>query len=359
MFLMMSQHDSYRVPGFPTPGGSRAWVLGAWLFLAACLAQAAESSSTPAGRIALDETGFSFGVVDQQTEASHVFTIRNTGAGVLRLLQVIPGCSCAVTELDSTEIPPGGIARLQVTLFSGTYNGPLNKTISIQSSDPAHPLASLAIHADVHPVFIFTPSVLDLGQFELGQSMTREVTLADAKGRPFAIKDITSTLTNLTTETAPIDRAGSTYRIKVTMPPQRRTGPMVGSLVVTTDRKVSGKTELVLIGTVIGPLRVSPTAVFLGMVVPGGMFPTKQLTVQNTGPKAVDIRSINPGDTALTASVTTNAPGRAFSIELTNVRPFPPGWVRRTLHVFTSDSAEPLEVSLSGIVRKEAESGGK
>lgn len=334
-------------------------LIGAWLLLAAQVAWAADPSPTPAGRIAFDEPGFNFGVMDQQTEATHVFTVRNTGAGVLRILQVFPGCSCAATELDSSEIPPGGSARLLVTFYSGNLNGSVHKTMTVHSSDPTRPMATLDLRADVQPVFIFTPAVLDLGQVERGQAVAREVTMSDAKGRPFTIKSVASSLTNLTATAAPLGRDGSAYRLKATLAPQGRTGPFVGNMEVTTDRKVAGKPLLLVIGTVIGPVRVVPTALFLGLVGPGDLFPPKTLMVQNAGSKPVEIRSVNPGDPLLKATVTTNAPGREFTIELTTRQAPPPGWMRRTLHIFTTDSEAPLEVSLSGIVRKEGKAGAK
>jgi hypothetical protein len=334
-------------------GSLLAAALGAWL-----LADAARAAE-PAGRLALDETGFIFGVMDQQTEASHVFTLRNTGAGPLRILQVFPGCSCAATELDSGDIPAGGSARLQVTFYSGNFNGPVHKVMTIQSSDPARPMAALDLRADVQPVFVFTPAVLDFGQIERGQAVAREVTMSDAKGRPFAIKSIASSLTNLTATAAPVGRDGSTYRLKMALAPQSRTGPLVGNVEVTTDRKAAGKPLLLTIGTVVGPVRVTPTALFLGLVGPGQTFPLKKLTVQNAGAKPVGIKSVNAGDPLLKATVTTNAPGREFTVELTNPQAPPPGWMRRTLHVFTTDSDAPLEVTLSGIVRADGKGGAK
>ena len=338
-------------------GFLRAFLIGAWLLLAALGARAA--APAPAGRITLDETGFNFGVMDQQTEASHVFTLRNTGAGPLRIVQIFPGCSCAATELDSSDIPPGGAARLQVTFYSGNFNGPVSKVMTIQSTDPARPMATLELRAEVQPVFIFTPSVLDFGRVERGQAVTREVTMSDAKGQPFVIKSIASSLTNLTATATPLGRDGSSYRLKVVVPPSNRAGSLVGNIEVTTDRKVAGKPILLVIGTVVGPVRVTPTAVFLGLVKTGALFPPKKLTVQNTGPKPVEIKSVNPGDPALRATVTTNAPGREFTVELTTQQAPPPGWMRRTLHIFTSDSDAPLEVSLSGIVRKDEGAAAK
>lgn len=339
-----------------TRASMRGAVIGAWWLLAA---HGAWAAAPAAGRIALDETEFNFGIMDQQTEASHTFILRNTGAGPLRILQVFPGCSCAATELDSSDIAPGGSARLQVTFYSGNFNGPVSKVMSVQSSDPARPMATLELRADVQPVFVFTPSVLDLGQVERGQAVAREITMSDAKGRPFAIKNIASSLTNLTATAAPLGRDHSSYRLKVALPPLGCTGPLVGNIEVTTDRPVAGKPILLVIGTVVGPVRVTPTAVFLGLVKTGALFPPKKLTVQNSGPKLVEIKSVNPGDPALHATVTTNVPGREFTIELTTRQAPPPGWMRRTLHIFTSDSDVPLEVSLSGIVRKDEGAAAK
>ena len=219
-------------------------------------------------------------------------------------------------------------------------------------------MATLELRADVQPVFIFTPAILDLGQVERGQAVAREVTMNDAKGRPFTIKSVASSLTNLTATVAPLGRDGSAYRLRVALAPQDRTGPLVGNIEVTTDRKVAGKPLLLVIGTVIGPMRVMPTAIFLGLIK-RATYSRENTDSANAGPKPVEIRSVNPGDPLLKATVTTNAPGREFTIELTTRQAPPPGWMRRTLHIFTTDSETPLEVSLSGIVRKEGKAGAK
>jgi hypothetical protein len=324
------------------------------VFLMATLTALAVAAAGEPGRIAFDEPGVDFGVVDQQVTTSRVVAVRNAGAGTLRILDLLSNCGCARTEPDVREIPPGGVGRLTITFISGNLSGVINKTVTVRSSDPAHPAKELFIRAEVRPVFVFTPPALDLGRLERGEASSGEVVLRETQGRPFAVRRVASPHPDLTAECAPMAGGdGTAHRLRMKLAPQRKVGPAFFNVVVETDRKERPPLQLMVMCDVTGPVRVSPQTVFLGAGPEGTVFPPKTVTVQNTGPKPIAIKSLSPSHPSLKAEVTTLAPGREFRIELAARGPLPPGAVRHTLRIVTTDSDDPLEVAVISIVRRE------
>jgi hypothetical protein len=323
--------------------------------LSAVLALAATPSAFGAGapRIAVDEAMLDFGDLDQGMVSNRVLTVRNTGGAPLRILDVLTTCGCAAGTPEAREIAPGGATQIQVAFLSGGVAGRISKMLTIQSNDPA--CSSLDIHvvANVHPAFALSPPGLELGEIERGKSATRTVTLRETRGRPFTVKGLICSPPELTaTIHPPAGSTSVTYRLEVTLSARRQPGPMFGTLLVRTDRTGVVAPALALTGTVVGPVSVTPSAVFLGMVRPDQKFPPGKVTVKNTGPKAMEIKSVATGDPNLKATLTTVTPGREFVVELTALEVPAPGWFRRTVLIATSDCDAPLEVPVTGFVMK-------
>ena len=313
----------------------------------------AEAIADGAPRIAVDEPQLDFGEMDQGMESNRVVTVRNTGGAALRILEVFSTCGCAAALPDTREIAPGGAVRVQVVFHSGAVSGQVFKTLTIQSNDPARSLFDIKILANVRPMFQLSPSGLDLGAIERGKSTTRTVTLRETKGRPFTIKGLVCSPPDLTVVVSP--PAGSTsvvYRLQVTMNARRQQGPVFGTLLAQTDRTGVVNPALVVSGTVVGPVRVTPSALFLGMVRPSQKFLPGRLTLENAGPQPMEIKSVTTGDPKLRATVTAVVPGREFIIEVTALEMPSAGWFRRTLVIATSDCDAPLEVPVTGFVMK-------
>lgn len=335
-------------------------MLNAYGCLVLALATLATAWPDEPGRITFDEPGVNFGVVDQQVTVSRIFTVRNVGSGTLRILDLLSDCGCAKTEPDVREIPPGGRGQLTITFISGNLNGSINKTVTVRSSDPVHPSKELFIRANVRPVFIFSPPILNLGTIERGQAANGAIVLRETQGRPFAVRKVITSQRDLTAECEPTPASNSVaHRLKIALAPLRKVGLSFFNVVVETDRKERHSLQVMVMCEVVGPVRVSPQTVFLGMGLEGVKFPSKTITVKNTGPKPIEIKSVDPGHPSLKAKVTTVTPGREFSIELTLQRPLPAGSMRRTLRVVTTDSDDPVEVALVAIVRKHRSVGAK
>ena len=66
---------------------------------------------------------FNFGFVPGNSKVTHTFWLKSVGTDTLKILKVIPGCSCTQAPLDKPEIAPGDSAALDITFSSGQRIG--------------------------------------------------------------------------------------------------------------------------------------------------------------------------------------------------------------------------------------------
>lgn len=79
--------------------------------------------------------------------------------------------------LTSTDIPPGGEGKIEVTFDSSHKKGQEKKSVTVESNDPRNPRATLNISALIEVVFGFDEYGLDLGKIRKGQSVSKTTSL--------------------------------------------------------------------------------------------------------------------------------------------------------------------------------------
>lgn len=150
--------------------------------------------------LAFDEAAADFGTVDQGTENTKVFVYRNKGNQLLRISDVISSCGCTVVQPSPKELPPGGVGRLSVTFKSGSFSGPVHKTLTVRSNDPTAPSLVLGVNATVRTLFVLEPKVVALGEIERGRVGVQELVIKPVGPEAFAIQRITTTHPELRAE---------------------------------------------------------------------------------------------------------------------------------------------------------------
>lgn len=77
--------------------------------------------------------------------------IKNVGTELLKLLEIKPGCGCTKTDPDKTELKPGEVSTMGVTLnISPMQSGQLIKNITVRSNTPgADSTKYLFLKADI------------------------------------------------------------------------------------------------------------------------------------------------------------------------------------------------------------------
>jgi archaellum component FlaG (FlaF/FlaG flagellin family) len=84
--------------------------------------------------------------------------VKNTGAEDLKITEVRPACGCTAAPIDKNLLKPGEIGKINITLDVSTRTGPVEKTVSITSSDAAQAVRILHLKATVKRALTFTPS---------------------------------------------------------------------------------------------------------------------------------------------------------------------------------------------------------
>lgn len=120
-------------------------------------------------RLTLPETVFNFGYCPQNSEVSHKFWLISTGDQPVKILKIIPGCSCTKAPLEKEELGIGDSTQLEIIYSTRTSLDRVSKAPTIQTNEgpPDKRLqivATVVAHPDSTFPFVMQPYKLDLSQ---------------------------------------------------------------------------------------------------------------------------------------------------------------------------------------------------
>ncbi len=111
----------------------RRFAIGSLLMVGLC-----GSLCLAAPRIAVDNSVYTADVQSGST-VSHVFTLSNTGDETLAISLVQTSCECATATLQKPDLAPGESIGLEVRVHTAGFSGTVEKTVEVESNDPANP----------------------------------------------------------------------------------------------------------------------------------------------------------------------------------------------------------------------------
>lgn len=97
---------------------------------------------------------FEMGDVYNGATARHQITIRNDGKDTLVISNVRAACGCTGTILSNSRLAPGDTGSISVSFNSAAFLGPVEKSITVSTNDPAR--ANIDIHFTANAVRILT-----------------------------------------------------------------------------------------------------------------------------------------------------------------------------------------------------------
>lgn len=84
--------------------------------------------------------------------------VRNVGDDTLKINEVRPTCGCTVAPIDKNVLLSNEVATIDVTLDVSTRTGPVEKSITISSSDRDTPYYVLHLKATIRRPLTFVPT---------------------------------------------------------------------------------------------------------------------------------------------------------------------------------------------------------
>lgn len=161
------------------------------------------------------------------------FVFFNKGNKPVRVLTIDSACSCLSASLDKAVYAPGekgvGKAEFKVSSFTGRHD----KTVHVQTDDPAQPEWIIHFALEVPEVVKIEPKTL---QWWLGEEAVARTTRIMMTGvSPMNITNITSTREGVEFSWKEV-QSGREY--EVTVKPKSTADVMLGALKIETDSKI-------------------------------------------------------------------------------------------------------------------------
>lgn len=100
-------------------------------------------------KILVEPATHDFGKALQNKTLTKEFTLKNTGTEELVIGDVVTSCGCTVAQLATKTLKPGASTPLTVNLDTRTYQGRLERTITVPSNDPTTKMLEVKVSAEV------------------------------------------------------------------------------------------------------------------------------------------------------------------------------------------------------------------
>jgi hypothetical protein len=172
------------------PSKRNAWIIASCAVigcasLAACDGEGAENTAaTDTGHIAFDSTIVDLGRVASGEPKQALFTFRNVGTGPL---DVAEECDSPVTVYGSLVVPPRGQGMIGFAFDPKGRDGDVKDTVDVHSSDPANPVSTLTVRANVDLLLGFLVPSLEV-EASPGATVERRVRLTGKLAREASLE---------------------------------------------------------------------------------------------------------------------------------------------------------------------------
>jgi len=120
-------------------------------------------------------------------ELRGAFTFTNDGEAYVTITSVKPSCGCTTTALEKKVYGPGESGVIAVVFSVGDRVGKQVKKIVVRTDDPATPVTTLTLRADIPQWVELKPRLLMWKSDEALDAKTVEVTFHDAE--PVVLKE--------------------------------------------------------------------------------------------------------------------------------------------------------------------------
>jgi uncharacterized protein DUF1573 len=322
------------------------------LALAALLVAVAAVADESRPRLVLEQGVFDFGAVDRGARVDHTFALPNRGTAMLRIDHVKSSCGCTVAVISDRDVPPGGEARVGVSLDTARLAGRTTKTVNVYTNDPDAPVVGLSLTGQVIADLILTPTPLYLGHVRRGDAVRREVLVTPGRpGDTYAVERVEHASPRIKATLEPRTDNAPGQRLVVELDRDMPLGRFNEQLTLHTTSPREPVLTLAVFGAVEGDLVVLPPQVTFG-VTRGTAAPERDLYIRNRGARPVAITRVAVPDDVATYTLSTLEEGLEYRVTLRLREGLRPGKVESAVEIFTDHPDEKhLVVPLYAIVR--------
>ncbi len=189
--------------------------------------------------------------------------VKNIGDAPLRILEVKPSCGCTTTGIDDSLLAPGAIGTITVSLDAASRTGPIEKSLTVHSTDSVTPYRFVRLQADIKRSLTIQPST-----YFVVTGATKGVEIAAAPlhiintgKNPFTVSPPVLASGNVSARfgmTEPRElQPGDTLELPVWVTPNDGT-MLYGAITMKTTNPENETLDLGLTGTMAPPVSATP-----------------------------------------------------------------------------------------------------
>jgi hypothetical protein len=123
-----------------------------------------------------------FGNVEGSAPVIHTFSVRNEGDSDLVIKKIHAPCGCTTFRLENKTLAPGATLEIPVTLSLAGRKGPQQKSLYLETNDPALPTLQLTMRGNVGSGLEINPPMLVLRQNPKTGEVAGEVRVSNPSG---------------------------------------------------------------------------------------------------------------------------------------------------------------------------------
>lgn len=298
------------------------------------------------------DTTHDFGVVPRGAQLKYSFKMTNIYKEPLEITEVRASCNCTHAEASVKVLQPNESATLNVIMDARRFTGAKTVRVYVTVGPRFVSTATLTVSANARGDVVFTPSELDFGNLQRGQTPTKTIdveytgSLADWR--------VTEIVKN---GTAPFNLKVEELPRVVNGPPRRgyrltasiKSDPAVGSFKQEVVLKTNDTSAPVLTFNIIGNIQA-------GLAVSPGTLIVKDLKVGESETKKVLVRAAKPfrviGVEGQGDGITVDVPNRQETtmVLTVNIRPTKAGEIRRQLLIRTDLDDAPTPITIEAMI---------
>lgn len=252
--------------------------------------------------IPLKERSFDFKTVAKGAVPEHQFILKNPFQEPLTVRSVTSSCNCTSVRFDETKSTLQTYGEIAITVrFQGDlFEGHKNATLTVVLNKPNPAEIQLNVHGEIRGDLQTTPNFLDFGNVDIEKGVSRILTVTyTGSNTQWRLVDtkcenefIHTEITNI-----PSTRFGTkVFNVNVSLDKSIPHGVVDTRLfLVSNDTGARREIPIPLRATVGTVIRVSPSPLFLGLLLPGEQSSLKSVTLLGTQPfRITKIECDNP-----------------------------------------------------------------
>lgn len=313
-------------------------------------------------KLVVDKVQHDFGRI---TDTSSVFVdipFKNAGTGTLEILDTHATCGCTISRLEQTTYPPGQSGILKVEFKPQGKNGPQLQRVTIRSNDPVQGEVTVSIMAEVEPVVMIEPKIVQFGEVKKGETRTATVKIigrTEDFAATFGTVSSDEALTLEVLETKPIEMNGKTLRqteVKLTLKPTAPVGHLQQSASIrTSDSRMPAVTAQVM-ADVVGDLEAGPARLTLGVLQSQGPIKSELKVTSRAGTPfkitEVTSQSVSPIDLKFEVKPVDPAKPNSYTIAVSGTGPKDAVPIRGEVVIKTNvPGEETIRIPYFGVVK--------